>query len=515
MDLRHLVAGLVILAVPIGAASCSDSAVANILATSDGGKGSDSGDTPLDDAGNPIEDDSGTSGKDSGGNPDGGPIVGATQLATGSIGILGITEDDYVLYYSTVGTTDSLNIVSLAGGAPVVLAPALGADDVVAIDGKTVAFWIGTDKTTGIGTMSLWTKAGGIKAVGAGSRAGIFAATADGARIAYSMNAVATGTEVMIGNPALNPASTSILTVAQAGTGCDVTLKFVGARLFSSTCAGAATTATIRTFTAANVIQSVETVASPGFMATDTAGTHVFVKKNAAAGNATVKTIPATGAVTSVTMDTAVASGVILPDGANVIYRTSAQALKRSPTAAGAPVTLIPTGVRAVLDYSPDFGFAMVFSNAPDTANTNVTRIDVQLASTAAAGTLTPLVATSIGAPVGFTSNGANVVYLTDLPATGAPLGTLKARGTAAGSTEKEIAKLVAAPEMIPGGSKVVFADNPQPVGQGVGVDIKVADVAGAGTPTVVAPQVELGFYVTKTMLVYTTPTALFTKALP
>ena len=32
MDLRHLVAGLVILAVPVGAASCSDSAVANILA---------------------------------------------------------------------------------------------------------------------------------------------------------------------------------------------------------------------------------------------------------------------------------------------------------------------------------------------------------------------------------------------------------------------------------------------------------------------------------------------------
>jgi hypothetical protein len=317
----------------------------------------------------------------------------------------------------------------------------------------------------------------------------------------------------LIGNPALNPASTSIIT--NVGNGCDASLKFVAGRLFSSTCAGAATTATIRTFTAANVAQSIETLAAPGFMPTDTAGTKVFTKKNAAAGNASVKTIPATGAVTSVTIEASVASGVMLPDGQNVIYRTSAMALKRSPTAAAAPVTLIPTGVRAVLDYSPDFGFAMVFSNPPDTANTNIARIDVQLASTAAAGTLTPLVATSIGAPVGFTSNGANVVYLTDLPATGAPLGTLKARGTAAGSTEKEIAKAVAAPEMVPGGSKVIFADNPQQVGQGVGVDIKVSDVAGAGTPTVIVPKVELGFFVTKTALVYTTPAGLFTKAIP
>jgi hypothetical protein len=513
MDLRHIVAGLVILAVPAGAASCGDSSVESILPTSDGGGKNDSGDTPLDEAGNPIGDDGGSN-KDSG-NPDGGPNTGA-QLATGLTGILGITSDDNVLYYSTVGTTDSLAVVPIAGGAPVVLAPTLGADDAVAISGKVVAYWTGVDKATQIGTLNLWTQAGGVKVVGPGSRAGIFAASDDAAKIAYSANAVAAGTEILIGNPAINPASTSIISVANAGSGCDPTLRFAGARLFSSTCAGAAATATIRTFTAGNATQSVETAATPDFFSGDTAGTKVFVKKNAAAGNATVKTIPATGAVTPVIIDKAVASGVMLPDGMNVIYRTQAMALMRSPTAAAAPVTLIAApAVRGVLDYSPDFAFALVFSNPPDTANADVTRFDVQLASTAAAGALTPLVATSIGTPVGFTSDGANVVYVTDLPATGDPLGTLKARGTAAGSVEKEIAKDVAYPEMIPGGSKVVFADNPQAVGQGVGVDVKVADVAGAGTPTVVAPLVDLGFFVTKTMLVYTTPAGLYTKPLP
>jgi hypothetical protein len=512
MDLRHLIAGLVILAVPVGAASCSDTAVdATLPTSSDGGPKGDGGDTPLDDSGNPIEGDGGKNKE--GGNPDGGPNTG-TQLATGTISILGITSDDNVLYISTVGTTDSLMVVPISGGAPVVLAATLGADDGLAISGKVVAFWTGVVKATQIGALSIWTKAGGIKAIAPASRAPIFAATDDATGIAYSANAVATGTEVMIGNPALNPASVSIITAANGGTGCDVDLRFTGARLFSSTCAGAATTATIRTFTAANVAQTVLANAAPGFFAVNTAGTKAFVKLNAT-GNSSVKTIPATGAVTSVAINNAIGSGVILPDGANVIYRTQALALMRSPTAAAAPVTLIPSGVRAVLDYSPDYAFALVFSNPPDTANTNVTRIDVQLAATAAAGTLTPLVATSIGAPVGFTMDGANVVYLTDLPATGAPLGTLKARGTAAGSVEKEIGKMVTAPEMIPGGSKVVFADNPQAVGQGVGVDVKVADVAGAAAATVVAPQVDLGFYVTATALVYTTPAGLYTKALP
>jgi hypothetical protein len=137
----------------------------------------------------------------------------------------------------------------------------------------------------------------------------------------------------------------------------------------------------------------------------------------------------------------------------------------------------------------------MAYSNAPDTANTNVTRVDLQLADTATAGALTPLLAASTGSPVDFTATSTHAVYMTDLPATGSPVGTLRARPVAGGGVEVTLAQNAALARVSSAGAKVVFIDNIQGTsGSAVTVDIEVADLAGNGKPAALVKGVDVGF---------------------
>ena len=61
--------------------------------------------------------------------------------------------------------------------------------------------------TSGVGALKIWTQANGLKDAGGGSVAGLFAASEDGTRVAYSTGTTAQGlTNPALGNTTLSPA---------------------------------------------------------------------------------------------------------------------------------------------------------------------------------------------------------------------------------------------------------------------------------------------------------------------
>ena len=202
-------------------------------------------------------------------------------------------------------------------------------------------------------------------------------------------------------------------------------------------------------------------------------------------------------------------------DGTKIFYRTTGNVLKTAASTTPVNATQLTTGVRGMLGMSADEKYVMAYSNAPDTANTNFPRIDLQLASLSAAGALTPLLAASTGLPVGFTSTNSHAVYTTDLPASGPPVGALKAKPVAGGA-EVVIAQKAVLPRLVKATAKVAYADNLQQVGQGVAVDINVADLAAGATPKLVIDAVDVSYDLDDKNIYYTVAgQGLFYKAIP
>ncbi|HSN43064.1 MAG TPA: hypothetical protein VLR88_03295, partial [Propionibacteriaceae bacterium] len=81
-------------------------------------------------------------------------------------------------------------------------------------------------------------------------------------------------------------------------------------------------------------------------------------------------------------------------------------------------------------------------------------------------------------------------------------------RPLAAGGADRIVAASAGLPRPLSSGTKGVFFDNPQQVGQGVTVDVKVFDAAGTAAPTSVAVGAEPFFEISGTKLVYVRPGA-------
>lgn len=459
--------------------------------------------------------DSGGGARDSGGNnKDGGSTVPpGTLLKQGDVSIQGVTSDGYVVYTLTAGNATSLEIVNVSTKQSTVLAQTFGQNDGVVVDGKVVAFWTGVQNS--VGSLSLWSAANGVKSVGPNSISGFFAASPDGTRVAYSTNVSQQRlTSIAVGNPALSPASTIAFTNVGQGTQqapCPPSMGFTGTRLFVSVCFNTGTAPSIRTTSDTGVNTTILTN-SDGTWATSAAGDRAFViaATNKAAQSHTVPGNQSTN------IEQNVAEGVLTANGATAIYRTTGNVLKMASTTAPVNATVLTQNVRGLLGLSPDDKYVLAFSNAPDTANQNFPRIDLQLASATAAGALTPLLAQSTGLPVGFTSTSSHAVYITDLPASGPPVGNLKAKPVGGGA-EVMIAQGAVLPRLVKGSAKVAFADNLQQVGQnGVAVDLEVADLAAGGAPKLVIDAVDVSYDLDDKNLYYTiTGQGLFYKAIP
>lgn len=503
---------------------------------------------------------SGTSG--SSGDPDGGGDGGGDnnpQLKAGDVSLIGVTNDSQVVYtVKGTGTTHNIEAVPLAGGAPATLGTVADDND-ISLAGNTVAFWTAVD-ATGVGTINLWTKAGGVKAnVATQSVPGLISSSEDGSKIAFTLNSPADTADIAITTPGapsvVANATTALLpNVNVVSPACSADFGFVGKTFFSGHCtgpgngAGALTKASlveVADLVTPTVKTLVDGAAAAGINAIrpqwspDKTGTHLLVfalTAGAAANQARVLT-RGSGAPTVTNIENNAASGFLSDDGTKVFYRTtapaagggtpnafrSAPALANNATPNNPPagaITLVASpGYPSTINVSPDKTHVLFRKLAVVGAKGEVPRVDINLIdTTTAAQTGAALVATATGFPGGFTSTGTHVIYLTELSAQG--IGKLKVRPVAAAGVERDVASGAGLPRPLPGGTRAVFFNNPKQAGQGVSIDLQIFDVAGTAAPKPVVTAIDPFFEIAGagTKVVYTRPGAtggLYAAVLP
>lgn len=395
-----------------------------------------------------------------------------------------VTDDGAVVFTRRAATTTSLEVFDPVSGASTVLAARFAPRDQVRVAGKVVAFWAAVD-ASGIGELGVWTRAGGLEQVGAGSLSGVFSASEDGSRIAFSSNAGAGRTsDISVGSSTLSAAPAVVIRSAVAAApACQISLAFVQSRLFAATCTQGENAPTIRSVSKDNEVLTVLSSAKNAW-ATDATGTKVLVISSG--GVASVHTIP--GNQTTV-IDQHVASGKLTPDGNSVVYLTEAGDLKKSfSTTVPLGLQTLATGIRGIDVFAPGLSYALVSSTAPDATNRNLVRHDIELHSISPGLSFIPtptepepLVSSPTGLAVGFVSDGGLAVYLSDLPAMGLPLGTLKAHAVA-GREDVVLAHEALTPRLLDSraqSSRIVFADHPKLEGDRLAaVDVEIVDAA-------------------------------------
>jgi hypothetical protein len=248
-------------------------------------------------------------------------------------------------------------------------------------------------------------------------------------------------------------------------------MRFAGARLFVASCEGSQTTATVRTISDTNEVITLKTNAAPKAAATfstDTTGSKVFVIGGA--GDGEIHSVPANN-VTPIASN--VLSGVLLPDGSEVVYTTTSGSLLRATTSAPiTATTLVASGAREVLLVSPDGKHAIVASNDASSLH------DLHLASLASAASLIPLVTTPSGVPIGWTKSQAHFLYMTDVSEVDSTTAKVRAHAMASGK-DITVGTNVTTLALIQNETKAVVAE-----ATSAGSDVKIVDLdTGSAAP--------------------------------
>ena len=171
-----------------------------------------------------------------------------TLLPTGNFLLLGVTTnfEPHAIYYqfNADGSTD-VGAVPVYGGAPVILQKAIAEEDNAFVSGGAAAWYSRT--VNGIASaISIWTPENGTKKVVTRTAAGVFAASRDGKRVAFSAGSDVDETPIVVTSsaaptaeaPALSGANT--VNLASPMTQCTTTLEFHAQTLFGAFCTGPA-----------------------------------------------------------------------------------------------------------------------------------------------------------------------------------------------------------------------------------------------------------------------------------
>ena len=477
----------------------SDTAVGDTGTTTDTGTATDGGTDTATTTDGPVDgatDGSGDAARD--GSADGstdvsidaGPAPLGTKIATGDFSLQGVTTDGYAIV--TENISNALQAIPLAGGAAVTIDAASSS---VAVRGKVVFSWHAVD-TNGIGGLTTWTASGGVKATATTTFADVAAANADGSTIAYLDAATAAGPANMVFSLADGTGKKTLDAVNLSF--CAPDLRYAAARPIASYCATSATVTVASWDVTGGTKVTLQTTGKS--FSTDTAGTKVFLVS--ASGAASV--IPITGG-TATAVDTGVAAGAMLPDGTGVVYRMTAESIKRSPLPTVAPITLVTSGAKSFLGISPD-GANALYRNA-FVASSRLS--DLFMASTLTPGTPTTLNAATTTDPTyfgdTFTTDNSRVMFATDVDTT-TGLASLKVKPVASGSIST--ISTAAWWAMAATGSKIVFDDgfvagSSTTPSRG---DIRIVDAATTAAATLLVTKADAFFLLSpaKDKLVYT-----------
>jgi len=471
--------------------STSSSSGSSSSASSSGSTSSSSGSTSSSSGST-----SSSSSSSSGSSGDGGVGPKNTKLKDGAF-LIGVTTGatPHAVYYLDKGGNQyDVEAIALSNGAVTVLKANIGDSDNAYVSGGAVAFYTGTVSNVAT-SVSVWTKANGIKTVTTPTRQGLFAANQDGTLVAFSANATATSTDVVLTTSAAPSAASPALTTDNAVNlaalaKCSPQIGFAGSVLVGSYCTGTEAGATQpKLVTAASGAAAVVRIDNAneadafqsGWIA-DSTGGKIFVRGPAPTNEGRIVLAGATTTVAVVESD--VTGAAIPKDGSALIYTTST-ALKKATFAAAPVITsVVGTDVKGLLGLSSDSKRALYYTQR-DAAQGLIDAYTVDF--TAAAPAPVAIVATPTASPSGFTADGASVVYVDEW---GATTGKLKSK-PAGGGAEKILDSASYGAFLPEVGSGVTSVAGVNDLGQGyLELTLKYADAKVGGPAQPAATEV-------------------------
>ncbi len=438
---------------------------------------------------------------------DAGPQPVGTQLQTGnSLTLWGVTSDGFAIYTDDVA--QMLYAAPLGGGPAALIAPVSASRGTFYYGfttNKVALMWSAIGQSSLVGSLIVWSSAGGAHTLTTASRAFLAAVSSDSQHLVYLDHATSQGTGDMLGAAVDGSGVTTLLAGLGDFQNCPPYPIFAGsnaavvphcdnpdASFSGATVSAFAPPAWTRTDVFTNVY--------PGVNA-DPAGAQVL-----ASGNAGLMVAPVGGG-SSTLIDPIGAYGFFSSDGMSVLYNDNNGALKRSPIASPAPVTLVAGGVFGLLGLSPDQSSALSYQNF----NPQTYLTDLDLASTVSPGPITVLSSTATAAVPGsytlgnsFTEDSSHALYYTNFNVM-SYVGTLTAFDVNTSSPTVLGQNSTAA--WASGPSKVVFSDNYVALGgTSPAVDIESVDTATSSSPTHVVGGANPQFYMSPAadQIVYT-----------
>jgi len=233
--------------------------------------------------------------------------------------IIGITDDGWIAFATWDG---KLAVVPVSGGTRQILAD--GFDD-ARTSGGAVGFWTGV--SYGRGTFNVWTAASGVKtglSRSGRSVPGLFRATADGGRIAFSVDATSSTSQLaVLDTSSATPQTTGVLTsrINVTSDSCKPNFEFTGRLLVGAYCAsGYATAAELHVVSDGTAYDRRVDNATTGritpYFAANNDASQLFVTNTY--DRAWIVTV-ATGDAVSPDDDVAPHTGFFTPDGSMVV----------------------------------------------------------------------------------------------------------------------------------------------------------------------------------------------------
>jgi len=360
------------------------------------------------------------------------PPIGTLLNASDAHVILGITDDDYVIYEGA-NAIYALSVVP--GSKPILIAgsndPDAGAD--AGGLGQATAFayhdlvfvWSGLTQNY-VGALSVWSSTIGTpRSLSPASLYGAVAVSSDSKYFVYTGGANETGSiATLYGSAAAAGASSATLAASiEATMACGFEPAFSGSYALVQYCpvndAGAASPPAIYAFEAGTWAQTTILSNTTSFDP-DSTGTDTVVLT--AAGVLELATV--SGAATDVPLDPTIVptqsqSYFLSTTDHFALYTTGTGALEVSTLPLTSPLKLQTANVNGIIGLSPDEKWAIV-NNANDP--TTMYPTDLSLVSTSAAGPATLLTTGSIadtsggkGTTSGFTQDGSHLVFLSDI----------------------------------------------------------------------------------------------------
>lgn len=489
--------------------------------------------------GGPSSDSSSSSGSSSGGGDDGsmsdGPAetsssssggdgampcsamvqpAGTPLVASATASVQGVTSDGQVIYYDSA--TKNLSAVPAAGGTPATIGPWDKSQSIIYTAGPVALYWNGTPTTAPvIGALSIWTAAGGMKALGTksyfGAPGGQFVdVSPDGSLILYTDNATATSADIYVASvDADGGAPYKLVSGASIGTNCQPVVKFAGDTAVVSYCtaqpdAGTTLSATVAAYSSAPDWQTTQTFTTAGFFGfsigstTTDGGQPTYSIEYLTSSGMYVEGI---GGTQPTLIDAAGEGGLFTHAGTDVLYFRADGSVWRSSVATPAPAEISAGPYAGTLALSADDNWLETYAN--QSSSTGFT--DMYLFSTTPAdggNASTTLTSATTGANFGdpFTADSSHVLFFPNITTSGTSgyVGSYDDFALPPSGTPATISNNVWE-EFATTGAKTVFDDNYQPnIGFSGYGDIKSIDLSASGAmPTTLVSSADANFFVT------------------